>query len=127
MTDVVAEFRPRERAQLDHTHIVEIGYRLGPSRADDFICRTMEEIAVLLSEAQRAWEHGQFVRLRAAAVAIRKQAAGIGMRSLERASANMVECLERDQVGALPAVFRRMLRIGEQSFVAVWELGDVSL
>ncbi len=124
----VGEIRPAETASLDHARIVEIAERLGPGGADDFLCRAMEEIAVLLGEAERAYEAGHPVQLRAAAAQIAGHAASIGMSTLENAAGNMVDVARSNPSGAaLAAVCYRMLRIGEQSFMALWELGDVSM
>ena len=128
MLGSVAELRPHEKAYLDHARIVEIGCRLGASAADDFMSQAMEEIAVLLGEAERAYEAGQLVRLRAAAAQIAGHAAAIGMASLERAAGSLVDVTRRNSPGAaLAAVCHRMIRAGEQSLMAFWELGDVSL
>lgn len=123
----VRELRPSEEPRLDHARIVEIGCSMGPAAADDFICQTMEEIAVLLSEAERAYESGRFVALRAASQQIARHSAGIGMSTLERAATNLSAASTRAGSASLAAVTDRMLRAGEQSFVALWQLGDASM
>ena len=122
----VARLEVKERVVLDRAPIEEMCRALGVERAEAMVGGAMEELAVWLSRAERFLrlgnrdELGRLVR-RAGPVAER-----LGMPMLARMAADVGRLCQTGDDAALAAVTLRMVRIGEASLVAIWDLQDLS-
>ena len=96
--------------------------RLGPIAAEDLISRTMEDLAVLLAQAGRAYEAGELNAVMVHAGRISEQAHHIGMTKLARVAGDVITLAHSQDGAALAAVVERLSRLGEKSLMAVWDL-----
>ena len=123
----VLDLVPREKASLDQGRIETLYRQLGPRGAVDVVCRAIEERAVRLAHCARLWRmrhHGDLRKSARSLVAISDQ---IGMTTLARVARDVTEAIDCGDDAALSATLFRLIRIGERSLAAVWDLQDLSL
>ena len=122
---MIIELKPCEKARLDHSRIVELGFRLGPVATDDLISTTMEDLAVKFARILRAYGGRRLEDLALEAKAVEKLAQSIGMTTLACVAKDVCELCRRNDGAALAATVMRLNRVGEVSLMAVWDLSDV--
>ncbi len=116
-----------ETVRLDSDRLGELYAQLGEAGAEDVVCRAMEELAVRLSHSERLFRQGDMEDLRKSArslVAISEQ---IGMHSVARVARDVTYCIDDNDPVALAATLSRLLRIGERSLTAIWDMQDLSI
>jgi hypothetical protein len=122
----VARLEPKERVALDRGPIEEMCRTLGLERAEVMVGGAMEELAVWLSRAEKLRRSGQREELGRLVTRIGPVAERLGMPLLGQMARELrVLCATADDA-ALAAVTGRMVRIGEASLVAIWDLQDLS-
>ncbi|MGR3455082.1 hypothetical protein [Pseudooceanicola sp.] len=125
MSDQVAVLRRDEPVRLDRDRLVELCDQLGEAEAEDLVCRAMEELAVRLSFTERQHRQGKSAEMRQSARALATIAERIGMRTLARVAGDVIFCVDRGDAVATAAVVARLVRIGERSLTAIWDMQDV--
>ena len=101
--------------------------QLGETGAQDIVCRAIEELAVRLSHCERLWRQRDLLQLRKSArslVAISEQ---IGMSALAGIATDVTRAIDAGDEPAIGATLFRLLRIGERSLTAVWDLQDMTV
>ncbi|EKE74177.1 hypothetical protein [Celeribacter baekdonensis] len=124
---VVVKLRPDGAVHVDRDRLDQLYGQLGASGADGVVSRAMEELAVRLAKVESSYRKSQFEDLQRAArsmVAISEQ---IGMVSFARVASDVNELALSDDGTALAACVERLMRIGENSLLAVWDLQGASL
>ncbi|WP_425040440.1 hypothetical protein [Primorskyibacter sp. S187A] len=115
---------PSEGVRLDQDRLQALYEELGDVGAEDVVCRAMEELAVRLSYAEKLFRQGDFQDMHKVVrslVAISEQ---IGMNTLVRVAGDVCTCIEAGDHVALGATLSRLVRIGERSLSAIWDLDD---
>lgn len=123
---VVSRLRHEESVRLAQERLAELYVQLGESGAQDVICRAMQELALRLGSLEEAYARGDHAALAKGARGLVGIADQVGMASLARVAEHVQECTNRQDPVALPAVLARLLRIGDSSLTAVWDLQDLS-
>jgi hypothetical protein len=116
-----------ERVRLDQDRLGELYAQLGEAGAEDVVCRAMEELAARLAQTARMFRQGNMTDLRKNVRSTAAIADQIGMQMLARVGRDVITCIDAGNGNALAATLARMLRIGERSLTAVWDLKDLSL
>lgn len=124
MADQVAVLNREEPVRLDRDRLVELCEQLGEDEAEEVVCRAIEELAVRLSFTERQYRHGKMAEMRQSAQALVAIAERIGMRTLARVAGDVTTCADRGDEVATAAVLARLIRIGERSLSAIWDLED---
>ncbi|MCV6586720.1 MAG: hypothetical protein OIF47_14405 [Marinibacterium sp.] len=101
--------------------------QLGESAAEDVICRAIEELAVRLSQCQEMYVSADFGPLRKNARTLIAIAEQVGMAALARVARDVTLTIDAGDRVALAATLSRLIRIGERSLTAVWDLQDLSV
>lgn len=127
MVNHVLHFQPVENIQLDEERLGGLYEDLGPHAAEDIICRAMEELAIRLSHCNRLHLLGRRDDLRKSARSLIAIADQIGMRKLARVAEDVTTCIDAGDHVALAATLARLMRAGEGSLTAIWELQDVTI
>lgn len=125
--DQIITLAQNETVRLDPDRLGELYAQLGEAGAEDVVCRAMEELAVRLSHTERLYRQNEMMDLRKSArslVAISEQ---IGMYSVARVARDVTYCIDDDDHVALAATLYRLLRIGERSLTAIWDMQDLSV
>ncbi|PTQ74868.1 hypothetical protein [Celeribacter persicus] len=124
---VVSKLRPDGTVEVDRDLLDQLYSQLGTSGADGVVSRAMEELAVRLAKVESSYRKGQLPELQRAArsmIAISEQ---IGMVTFARVVGDVSALALTDDSTALAACVERLMRIGENSLLAVWDLQGASL
>lgn len=119
--------KQRESVRLDADRIEALYLELGENSAEDVVCRTLEELALRLGQAERCYRAAQLEDMRRwsrSLIAISEQ---IGMPLLARVAEDVTRCIDSGDGNALAATFTRLLRIAESSLCEIWEMQDRTL
>ncbi len=124
---VVARLRPDGSVKVDRDRLDQLYDQLGTSGADGVVSRAMEELAVRLSKVESSYKKGDFEEMQRAArsmIAISEQ---IGMVTFAKVAEDVKTLALAEDSTALAACVARLMRIGENSLLAVWDLQGASL
>lgn len=116
-----------ETVRLDHDRVEALYRQLGEVGAENVICRAIEELAVRLAHCERLWRTGSPEELRKSARSLIAIADQIGMTALARVAGDVTNAIDAGDPVALGATLCRLVRIGERSLTAVWDLQDLSV
>lgn len=117
----------KESVRLDADRLSNLYRQLGDANAMDVLCRTIEELAVRLSNCERFWRQRDWVGLRKCARSLVAIADQIGMTALARVAGDVAGALDAGDMVATGATLNRLIRIGERSLTAVWDQQDLSI
>lgn len=123
----VLQINPVERVVLDQDRLGALYSQLGASGAEDVVCRALEELALRLSHAERMFREGAWSDLRKNTRSLIAIAEQIGMSALGQVAADVTRCIDRGDATATAAVLLRLIRVGERSLTAVWDIQDFSI
>ncbi len=125
---LVATLVQTETVRLNQDQLAALYQQLGHTGAEDVVCRAIEELAVRLSHCERLWREKDNAALRKSARSLIAISEQIGMNTL---------CARRRGMSPVPwlpviwspsaATLFRLIRIGERSLTAVWDLQDLSV
>lgn len=124
---VVQKLRPEGAVSIDQPRLTQLYKQLGTIDADDVVSRAMEELAVRLAKVGSAYKQKDFEEVQRGGrsmIAISEQ---IGMTTFAAAAAGVSDTATAVDSVALAATVDRLLRVGENSLLAVWELQGVSI
>ncbi|NVO55997.1 hypothetical protein HW561_09365 [Rhodobacteraceae bacterium B1Z28] len=127
VVDKIITLEHKESVRLDSDRLNGLYRQLGNKNALDVLCRTVEELAVRLSNCQRYWRQRDWDDLRKCArslVAISEQ---IGMTVLARVAGDVALAVDAGDAVATGATLGRLIRVGERSLTAVWDQQDLSV
>lgn len=124
---VLAVLRHEEGVRLDPDRLVALYSELGESGAERVIFRAMEELAARLSEMLKHADDGRADRLIRSARLLAKVADQVGMATLARVASDVVASAETADGTAQAATLARLIRIGERSLTAIWDLRDMTI
>jgi len=119
--------RLEEPVRLDQDQLEILVLQVGPQGADQLVGHAMEELAVLMARLERHHLDGAFDEVRAGVKALVSIAQKIGMTTLARVGRDVLYLIEGHDSAAYCAALARLVRIGESSLVAVWDLQDVTV
>lgn len=124
---MVLTLEPSEKVRLDSDRLAGLYRQLGETAAEDVVCRAIEEMAVRLTRCERMWRKNDREGLRKCARSLIAIAEQVGMVALARVAGDVARALDaRDEV-AVGATLCRLIRVGERSLTAVWDLQDLSV
>jgi hypothetical protein len=123
----VTVLQTEEPIRLDRDRLGELYNRLGPSGAEDVVCRAMEELAARLSQIDRDDRAQNWADLRKGARSLAAIADQMGMCTLARVGRDVTQCIDGCDRVALAAVLTRLFRSGERSLTAVWDMQGLSV
>ena len=116
-----------EPANLDHDQIGALYAQLGALGAEDVVRRAMEELALRLSVAERQYRQDERDELRKGARSLVAIAEQIGMQKVARVAQDVSAAIDQFDDVALAATMSRLLRVGERSLTAIWDMQDFSV
>lgn len=116
-----------EHVRLDPDRLEALYLQLGENSAEDVVCRAIEELAIRLAHCERLWRDQDWMGLRKSARSLIAIAEQIGMTELARVAGDVTNAIDASDMAALGATLFRLIRIGERSLLAVWDLQDISI
>ncbi|MGB3246947.1 MAG: hypothetical protein WBB25_20615 [Sulfitobacter sp.] len=120
----VLQIRPNEQVDVDQECLGTLYSQLGSSGAENVVCRALEELALRLSHCDRLYRAQDRKELRKETRSLIAISDQVGMLMLSKVAADVTRCIDADDTNALAATLSRLLRIGERSLTAIWDVGD---
>lgn len=111
---------------VDTNRLNAICDRMGPQGGEVLIGAAMEDVAVLVADAAKAWGRCDLEGLRAGGGQIASVAERLGLMTLSNVARSVAELCDASDDAALAANVARLVRLGEQSLIAIWEAQDMS-
>lgn len=123
----IAQLKPTEQVRVDPDQLSGLYADLGEIAAEDIVCRAMEELALRLAHCERLYRNEEWSELRKSSRSLIAIADQIGMSKLARVANDVTNCIDDKDTAALAATLGRLLRIGEGSLTAIWDLQDLTI
>ena len=121
----VLQIRPMEVVRVDQDRLGALYRQLGEAGAEDVVCRALEELALRLSHCETLYRANRAAELRKNARSLIAIADQVGMSALSQVARDVTCCIDRADATALAATLSRLLRVGERSLTAVWDIQEV--
>ncbi len=122
----ICQLVQNEPANLDQDQLGALYAQLGALGAEDVVRRAMEELALRLSHAERLYRQNELTDLRKSVRSLVAIADQIGMKKLARVAQDVSNCIDQSDDVALASTLSRLLRVGERSLTAIWDMQDLS-
>lgn len=123
----LAVLRHDEPVRIDPDRLMALYADLGESGATEVVCRAMEELAGRLTEIQRFVDEGDAAAMHRSARLLIRVAEQIGMLTLARVARDVLRTTLAGDAAGQAATLARLVRIGDRSLNAVWDLRDLTL
>ncbi len=123
---MVCMLKHEDDVKFNPERLDQIFLQLGDQGALNVVCRAVEELAERLSVLETEFSQGRLINVRKIAKGLVGIADQIGMQGLAQVAGDVRQCVERQDSVALAATVSRLLRIGDISLSAVWDLQDLS-
>lgn len=115
----------KESVRLDPDRLNGLCRQLGGTNAMDVLCRTVEELAVRLSNCERFWRRRNWADLRKCAKSLVAISDQVGMTALSRVAGDVAQTIDAGDAVATAATLDRLIRVGERSLTAIWDQQDL--
>lgn len=113
MVEQISVLHPRDTAYFDEDTLNGLSRDLGPSVAENILCRALEDMAARLAQIRGDYVNGQKSRLRKSVRALIPIAEQVGLPIVAKVARDVVTCIDSDEGVALAATLCRLLRCGE--------------
>ena len=123
----VLHMRPSEPVSVDQERLGALYSQLGEAGAEDVVCRAMEELALRMSHCDALYAEKNWTDLRKNTRSLIAIADQIGMHALSRVANDVTRCIDDQNHTTVAATLARLLRIGERSLTAIWDMQDITL
>jgi hypothetical protein len=123
----VTELPLGEPARFNPGQLEKLCETLGEARAESELAKALDRLARLLAEIDRLSAATlDPAHLEPILAALVHDAHLIGMATLARVGRHVLDCLDSGDAIALKATLARLIRVGDRSIHAVWDLEDLS-
>ncbi|KIN75320.1 hypothetical protein Z945_149 [Sulfitobacter noctilucae] len=123
----VLQMKPMENVSVDQDRLGALYSQLGPVGAEDVVCRALEELGMRLSQCSTLFHENDRAGLRKNTRSLIAIADQIGMHALSRVAADVTNCIDHGNTVSVAATLSRLIRIGERSLTAVWDIQDITI
>ena len=113
MMQKISVLHPQDFARFDVEILDDLSRDLGPSVAENILCRALEDIALRFVQIRNDYGSGNHLALRKSVHAVIPIAAQIGLPGLAKIGRDVLICVDRADPVALAATLCRFLRWGE--------------
>lgn len=110
-----------EVVRLNPQPLEQLYSQLGEAKAEDILCRALEELSACLFQTEKCYQEGRLADMRKCARSMVAIADQIGMHMLSRVAADVVACADRRDLVSIAATLSRLLRVGDLSLSEVWQ------
>ncbi len=112
---------------MDRGRLEALVFNHGPQGAERLMGRTLEDLAIRLNRAERAWRKGQAAGLCRDAAALAQVAEDVGLVGLAQVARAVAGLATTGDSAAIGATVARMMRVGEASLMSAWDLDGQTL
>lgn len=123
----VLQINPMENVSVDQDRLGALYSQLGEAGAEDVVCRALEELALRLSHCDTLFRESGWSDLRKNTRSLIAIADQIGMPALSHVASDVTHCIDQGNMVAVAATLSRLIRVGERSLMAVWDIQDISI
>lgn len=123
----VLHIKPMETVRVDHDRLGALYSQLGDAGAEDVVCRALEELALRLGQCEAFFRASAWADLRKNSRTLVAIADQVGMSTLSRVAGDVTCCIDRGDVTAIAATLSRLIRLGERSLTAIWDMQELSI
>lgn len=123
----VTHIRLAEPVTVDPDQLNALYTDMDPVSAEDVVCRAMEELALRMAHCDRHYRKGEWDALRKSSKSLVAIAEQIGMHVLARVARDVATCVRAGDQVALAATVGRLMRTGEGSLTAIWDMQDITI
>ncbi len=123
----VTQLRLSEHVQVNYDRLDALYSEMDPVNAEDVVCRAMEELALRMAHCDRLYRAGDLSGLGKSSKSLIAIADQIGMDVMSRVARDVTACANDGNPVALSATMGRLMRTGEGSLTAIWELQDITI
>jgi hypothetical protein len=115
----VFELVQSEKARLDPGRLDGLYGQLDQRLADRVVCRTVDEVAARLDQCEALWRQELWGELRKCARSLIAISDQLGLMSIANVARDVTRAIDSCDLAAVGATLCRLLRIGEQSLLAM--------
>lgn len=123
----VLQIKPVENVNVDQERLGALYSQLGAAGAEDVVCRALEELALRLSHNEELYREGCWDDLRKNTRSLIAIADQIGMKALSNVASDVTHCIDHGNGVAVAATLSRLMRVGDRSLTAVWDIQDITI
>lgn len=126
MTSIV-QLRQREMVSVDSIQISSLFRKLGPARAEAAIIDGIEALSTQIRQIEPMCRTGQIAGIPELVQNCRMLALDLGLVSLATVLGALGDASHHGDATATAALWERVKRIGDKSFVDLWELPQLQM
>lgn len=123
----VTQLRLTEHVQVDIDKIDALYSEMDPVQAEGVVCRAMEELAQRMAQCEKLYHAAALDELRKSSRSMVAIADQIGMPVMAKVARDVAICAEQRDHIALSATVTRLMRTGEGSLTAIWDLNNATI
>lgn len=123
----ITQIRLAEKVQVNFDRLDALYSEMDPINAEDVVCRAMEELALRMAHCERLFRADDLECLHKASKSLIAIADQIGMGVMSQVARDVALCAAAGDKTALSATMGRLLRTGEGSLTAIWDLQDITI
>lgn len=118
---IIAIQEPIERLEIDHQRMSDLIRGMPLPEVEDFFFDTVEDIAQAIGRIEQCLETDDFQSMYRVAGRVREMASRAGFMKLSHVAADLQIAITTSNHIALSAISQRLMRVGEQSLLAMWD------
>ncbi|MEP3689315.1 MAG: hypothetical protein ABJN05_19725 [Sulfitobacter dubius] len=123
----LVQIRPMEQIRVDQDCLGLLYTQLGEVGAEDVVCRASEELALRMSHCKSLHQSQDCAGLRKSVHRLIAIAEQIGMALVSQVATDVIACIDAKDDIATAATLSRLIRSGERSLTAIWDLPDLTI
>lgn len=123
----ITQLRQSEIVHVNQDRLDALYSGMDPVNAEDMVCRAMEELALRMAHSERLFRAGNMDGLHKSSKSMIAIADQIGMDAMAKVAGDVAHCVDMADGPALAATMARLLRTGEGSLTAIWDMQDMSI
>lgn len=123
----ILQIRPTENVSVDQDRLGALYSQLGAAGAEDVVCRALEELALRMSHCEKLYREGHWEELRKNTRSLIAIADQIGMLALSDVAGTVTDCIDQGNGVGVAATLSRLMRVGDGSLSAVWDIQDITI
>lgn len=123
----IKQLRLSETVRVDQDRLDALYAEMDPIAAEEMVCRAMEELALRMAHCDRLYRADKLDELHKSSKSLIAIADQIGMDVMARVAGDVAACASVGDRTALASTLSRLLRTGEGSLSAIWDLQDITI
>lgn len=119
---IVTMMERKESVEIDQAQFLEQFNLQADRDRHDLIFEVVEDIARILGRAEAQYMKSNYDELRDSLNKITNLGRQFGFGNLSRVAQDVMICVDANDFVSVSSTFQRLLRVGEQSLFAIWDM-----